>query len=134
MVSGSCACKYISYTLSAPPSRLVNCHCTECRKQSGAAYLSFAHVARDAVTWSVEPTIWKSSDTASRGFCPRCGSTLMMALDKWPQILGIAAGTLNTSDELQVPPPAAHIFLKEQASWSQLPDDGATRFEGWATS
>ncbi|KAJ5601739.1 hypothetical protein N7510_011273 [Penicillium lagena] len=131
MPSGSCACRHIRYTVPVQPSGLVNCHCVECRKQSGAPYQGFIHFPKDAVKWDNKPTEWRSSETASRFFCPRCGSTLMMSLDSEPSSLGIAVGTLDDDGSVQVPPPASHIFLKEKASWFQLPDDGAKRYQGW---
>lgn len=52
----------------------------------------------------------------------------MMTLDKDLPRVAIAASTLD--DDSQVPPPSAHIFLKEKASWFPLPDDGAVRLQG----
>ncbi|OQE14907.1 hypothetical protein PENSTE_c032G03555 [Penicillium steckii] len=128
MASGSCACKYIQYKTSKSPTRLVNCHCIECRKQSGAPYLSFVHFPTSSVNWETDPTVWKSSDKASRTFCPRCGSVLSMNLDNEPDTTAIAAGTLD-DDNSSIPTPSAHIFLAEKASWFQVPDDGAERWE-----
>ena len=131
MVSGSCACRYIRYTTTIPPDTLVNCHCVECRKQSGAPYQAWIFFPADAITWAVKPTEWRSSDTAARSFCPRCGSTMTMYLDKDLPSTGVAVGTLDDDGKTGVPRPAAHIFLKEKASWFDLPDDEAKRFQGW---
>lgn len=130
MVSGGCACRHIRYTTSIAPSRLVNCHCLECRKQAGAPYTAWVFFPQDTITWEVNPTEWRSSDFASRFFCPRCGSTIMMFLDKDLPSVGIAAGTLD--DDTQVPPPTSHIFLEEKASWFDIPDDGAERYQEWS--
>ncbi|KAJ5099841.1 hypothetical protein N7532_006842 [Penicillium argentinense] len=130
MASGSCACKHIRYTTSASPTRLVNCHCSECRKQAGAPYLSFVHVPAGSIQWETEPKEWKSSENATRTFCPRCGSVLTMKVFSMPEEEGLAAGTLDDVKGL-VPSLSAHIFLKEKASWFQVPDDGAERYEGW---
>ncbi|KAJ5743034.1 hypothetical protein N7533_010136 [Penicillium manginii] len=131
MASGSCACKYIKYTASVPPTRLVNCHCTTCRKQSGAPYLAFVHFPTGSIQWQTNPTEWKSSDTASRTFCPRCGSVLSMKVDSMSDVEGVAAGTLDDDVKGRIPPASAHIFLAEKASWYELPEDGAERFDVW---
>ena len=49
-----------------------------------------------------------------------------------PSKVAVAAGTLDDNDaKLQMPQPAAHIFLREKVSWFEVPDDGAKRCEGW---
>ncbi|KAJ5148729.1 hypothetical protein N7448_000307 [Penicillium atrosanguineum] len=137
MASGSCACRYIRYTTSIPPGKMINCHCVECRKQSGAPYQAWVFFPADAIQWTVKPTEWRSSDTAGRSFCPRCGSTMTMYLDKNLPETGVAAGTMDDDDDddgkTVVPRPAAHIFLGEKASWFEVPDDGAERFQGWTS-
>jgi hypothetical protein len=132
MVSGSCACRYIRYETTTPPGKLTYCHCVECRKQSGAPYQAWVDFPADSIQWTVKPTEWQSSDSATRSFCPRCGSTMTMYLDQDPQNTGVAAGTLDDDNgKSAVLQPVAHIFLKEKASWFEVPDDGAKRFQGW---
>lgn len=131
MASGSCACHYISYTASTPPTCLVNCHCTTCRKQAGAPYQSWAFFATDDIRWHVNPTERRVTNGATRTFCPRCGSTLGMLQHGDPKGIAIAAGTLDEG-ETHIPPPSHHIFLSEKASWFELPEgDGAKRWDKW---
>lgn len=55
---------------------------------------------------------------------------MTMCLDQDPQNTSVAAGTLGDDDgNLAVLQPVAHIFLKEKASWFEVPDDGAARFQ-----
>ncbi|OJJ41455.1 hypothetical protein ASPWEDRAFT_167470 [Aspergillus wentii DTO 134E9] len=131
VIQGSCACRYVRYTVSQLPSIVVNCHCTECRKQSGAPYQSWAHFHRDAINWIVQPTTRRSSNIATRSFCPRCGSSITMAYDVDPEMTGIAAGTIDDDASIpdQVPKPGFHIFLKEKAAWFDIPEDGAERWD-----
>lgn len=133
MASGSCACRYIRYTTTSPPTDngFSNCHCIECRKQSGAPYQAWLDFPTDSIKWNVEPTIWRSSETASRTFCPRCGSTMTMVLDKDPSSTGVAAGTLDVNSEHLVPRAGKHIFYKERAGWFVAPDDGSKKFDVW---
>jgi hypothetical protein len=57
---------------------------------------------------------------------------MTMYLDQDPQNTGVAAGTLDDDNgKSAVLQPVAHIFLKEKASWFEVPDDGAKRFQGW---
>lgn len=132
MTSGSCACRYISYTIATPPKNLVYCHCVECRKQSGAPYQTWLDFPTDSIKWNIEPTVWRSSDTATRTFCPRCGSTMTMSLDTDPSSTDVAAGTLDDESEHLVSGPGKHIFYKEKAAWFVAPDDGSKKFDGWS--
>ncbi|KAJ5461765.1 uncharacterized protein N7458_003317 [Penicillium daleae] len=132
MASGSCACRYIRYTTTTPPADPVYCHCIECRKQSGAPYQVWLDFPKDAIKWNVELSVWRSSETASRSFCPRCGSTMTMSLDKEPSTTAVAAGTLDIESEHLVRGPGMHIFYKEKAAWYVAPDDGSRKFDGWS--
>ncbi|KAJ5177030.1 uncharacterized protein N7482_002907 [Penicillium canariense] len=131
MASGSCACRYIRYTTTIPPTQLVHCHCVECRKQAGAPYISWVDFPTDSITWTVEPTAWRASNVASRTFCPRCGSTMTMTFDNDPSSTAVAAGTLDAESEQLVPMPGKHIFFKEKAAWYVVPDDGAKKYDEW---
>ncbi|KAJ5317820.1 hypothetical protein PENANT_c004G07026 [Penicillium antarcticum] len=130
MASGSCACRYITYTTSNPPNYLVNCHCTTCRKQAGAPYQSWAVFPSDDIKWTTKPTEWRATETATRSFCPRCGSILTMKLDRDLTSIDVAAGTLDDGKTL-IPLPGHHIFLQEKASWYKVPEDGAKRWDEW---
>ncbi|KAJ5084932.1 hypothetical protein NUU61_009511 [Penicillium alfredii] len=131
MASGSCACHYVRYTTTSVPSAPVNCHCTTCRKQAGAPYQTWAFFPATHVQWQVYPTGRRSSTSATRSFCPRCGSTLSMILDRYPEEIALAAGTLDEG-EGPIPLPRAHIFLKEKASWYEVPEgDGAEKYQEW---
>lgn len=141
MPTGSCACRFIRYTTSHAPSQLVNCHCVECRKQSGGPYQTWAHFHPSQVTYIADSPEYRSSSAiATRSFCPRCGSSLSMAYTAFPDVVGIAAGTLdsgtvngesngNKGNKGEIPGPGLHIFLKEKADWFEVPQDGLERFE-----
>ena len=47
------------------------CHCTECRKATGGAFLSYAYWPRLAFSSTGETRAF-----AGRSFCPNCGSRL----------------------------------------------------------
>jgi hypothetical protein len=77
--TGGCLCGAIRYRATADPIRAVNCHCSMCRQESGAAFLTHVHFPIDTFTWTKgEPKRYRSSPDAERGFCDRCGSSLTM--------------------------------------------------------
>jgi hypothetical protein len=54
-----------------------------------------------------------------------------MVLDRLPEFTDLAAGTLNDG-ETQIPRPSHHIFLAEKATWYEIPEDGAQRWDVWS--
>jgi len=54
---------------------------------------------------------------------------MTMRLDNDSSV-AVPAGTLDDDGKIGGLRPAAHIFLKEKASWFDVPDDGAKRCQG----
>lgn len=70
--SGSCLCGKVGYSVKGPPLRTGLCHCVDCRKESGSAFVAFAVWPSHAFECSGETAVFKG-----RGFCPTCGSRLL---------------------------------------------------------
>ncbi|KAK2763886.1 hypothetical protein FQN54_009504 [Arachnomyces sp. PD_36] len=136
--TGSCACKRVRYTSTSLPSQILNCHCTECRKASGGPYQSWSRNKVSDITWTENPPhSQQTSEYATRGFCSNCGSSMSMQYISEPDMIGIPAGTIDDEslkeggEKKELPRPAHHIFLREKASWFEVPDDGLERWEGF---
>ena len=50
MIKGGCACGGIRFEIDAVRS-MTHCHCTTCRKLTGASFATFAHVGKDKFRW-----------------------------------------------------------------------------------
>ena len=50
MIRGSCACGGIRFQIEAVRS-LTHCHCTTCRKLTGASFATYAHVEKAQFHW-----------------------------------------------------------------------------------
>lgn len=75
---GGCACGQVRFRVSGEPSEPVeNCHCRACQKASGAPFMTWAIFPKAQVQWlGAEPSWYRSSTIAERGFCPHCGTPL----------------------------------------------------------
>jgi hypothetical protein len=127
--TGGCLCGGVRYTVRGPLRDAIACHCAMCRRTSGhfaamtsapSATLHFD--AQETLSW------YRSSDTAERGFCNRCGSNLFWR----PTTAGnsttsITAGTLDLPTGLKI---AEHIFVAEQSDYYRIIDD-APQKKGW---
>lgn len=118
---GQCLCGAVTYKATAAPLDVVHCHCTMCRRHSGAAFLTYARFDRSAVTFAgARPVSYRSSSAAQRGHCGTCGSPLTFVYDSEPDHIYLTAGTLDEASALT---PSAHWFTAAKLSWLHL-DDG----------
>jgi hypothetical protein len=128
MIRGSCQCGGIRFEIDAVMS-ITHCHCSICRKVSGGAFASYAHVAADKFRFvSGEELIVRheTSPGSFRGFCRVCGST---APGKAPYLstISIPAGLLDDDPGVR---PLLHTFVASKAPWHDITDD-LRQFEKW---
>lgn len=81
--SGGCACGAIRYECSAEPLLSLNCHCRDCQRASGSAYAPFLAVPVAAFTLTKGTPKYhrvteENGNTLDRGFCPECGSPVII--------------------------------------------------------
>jgi hypothetical protein len=91
-----------------------------CRRSAGAPFVSWFTVRRDdfRVT-SGEPATFRSSDHATRAFCPRCGTQLTFQSRHFPDEIDV---TICSLDEPELVPPRDHTFASSRLSWDLLGD------------
>ena len=93
---GGCLCGAVRFRANVPPVRGVLCHCSMCRKHSGAPALAFVHFPVASFRWlGREPARYRSSKFAERGFCPDCGSTLSMHESVLEDRVQVTLGSLD---------------------------------------
>lgn len=120
---GSCLCGRIGYEIHGDLHRVVNCHCSMCRKAHGAAFRTRASVNAAEFRWvSGEDclTYYESSPGEHRSFCRICGSNLITKFDLHPEVYGFPLGTLDTDPDVK---PICHVFVGSKAPWYEITDD-----------
>lgn len=99
--SGQCLCGEISYSVNIDPVFSGNCHCKDCQRSSGSAFIPAMIFPDKSVVISGEVKYFESKadsgDVHKRGFCPNCGSQLFSQFSNMAGMLGIKAGTLSDS-------------------------------------
>ncbi|MEP4146458.1 MAG: GFA family protein [Halioglobus sp.] len=123
MITGRCECGGVAYQVAGDIHDYSHCHCSQCRRLHGAAFASFAGVAREAFNYlpgKNRVASYASSSTHSRVFCPTCGSNIMVELTSEPNEVYIAMGTMDGELEL---PPGYHIYVGSKASWHSIGDN-----------
>jgi hypothetical protein len=118
---GGCLCGAIRYRSTAVPVRGVICHCSMCRKHSGAPILAFVHFPIEAFAWiKGEPTRYRSSQYAERGFCARCGSTLSMHEEVLGDRVQVTLGSLDEPHRAKIDD---HVWTEDRIAWFDVKDD-----------
>ena len=117
MTRGSCLCGKVTYQIEGPLRPVVACHCVQCRKTSGH-YVAATSARRDHVKVQGEVSWFHASETARRGFCDTCGSSLFW--DGEGDNLSIHAGTLDGPTALMT---KGHIYCADKGDYYSLPED-----------
>lgn len=116
-VKGQCHCGAVSYTIAAgaEPEHHCMCHCTDCRRHSGAPAVGWAMFDAGAVATSGDVSIYESSAHGRRHFCPRCGTGLFYTNDAvFPGKIDVQSATLDNPDAFALD---AQIQVAERIGW-----------------
>jgi hypothetical protein len=134
-LEGGCACGAVRYALEGAPMFVHCCHCRDCQRQTGSAFVlnALIETARVTVT-NGEPARSEMPTDSGRPHgvyrCPGCGTAV------WSEYGGIAAlrfvrvGTLDRPDALS---PDVHIYTRSRLPWVALPP-GVPAFDAYYDS
>ena len=108
----------------------LNCHCSNCRRTTGAAFKPFAGIAREkfSVTRGGDDLMIHGDEAAHDAHCRRCGS-LLYSVVRDGAFVHVAMGTLIDDPSIR---PAAHIFVGSKAPWFEIAD-GLPQYVGHVT-
>ncbi|KAF8216726.1 Mss4-like protein [Mycena galopus ATCC 62051] len=83
---GSCLCNKIRFTVEGNPFTYAVCHCINCKKFAGSAFMTNAFFAPDKINVTEGEEFLKkyddnwttSGNTLTRSFCSNCGTSLFL--------------------------------------------------------
>ena len=122
LLTGSCLCGAIRYSVSAPVNDLRACHCTHCQKASGAAGSVNAVIPASAfkITQGTPrryDAAAESGRTLYRFFCADCGSPLYSQRATNPDLVVVRAGTFDNAEGMKI---VANIWTKSARPWAYI--------------
>jgi hypothetical protein len=118
--TGGCYCGAIRYRSELNPVETAYCHCSICRRTTGAPLLAFASFPTDGFTYTKgTPAIFNSSSHGQREFCSTCGTQICFRTTETADMVDVSSGSL---DELDSVAPTHHIYVADQVSWLKLAD------------
>ena len=122
-MTGHCECGRVQFEVDGEINDFSHCHCSQCRRLHGAAFATFAGVARSDfryVTGESDVTTYASSGTHQRVFCTICGSNVLVGLETEPETYYVSMSMIDGDPPR---PPAYHIFVGSKAPWHEITDD-----------
>ncbi len=125
-LAGGCQCGSIRYSVSKAPLVTYACHCTNCQKQTGSAFVLSMAIPEDSLSFTTgEPArfAWISDAGTERYglFCGGCGGRIANGQTPTIGVFSLRAGTLDDASWVR---PAGHIWMRSAQPWfSAHPDD-----------
>ena len=134
MREGGCSCGVVRYRLTDEPLFVHCCHCLNCQRQTGSAFVINALIEADRVeVTSGEPVaVDVPRDDGSVQTIYRCPACQVPVYSEYTrtEIRFVRAGTL---DEPASVAPDVHIYTRSKVPWVTLPD-GVPAFESYYDS
>ena len=124
-LTGGCACGEVRYRLTAAPMFVHCCHCLNCQRQTGSAFVLNALIEADCVELlSGEPkgiVVPTDSGLPHEIFrCAKCQTALWSTYGGRTPVRFLRVGTLDNPHALK---PDVHIFTRSKQPWVGLPAD-----------
>jgi len=118
MISGSCLCGQIKYSITGPVSEIVHCHCKTCRKAHGSAFSSVAAVNDQDFILSGSDHLksFESSPGKERFFCSNCGTQIYAKRADTGHII-LRLGSLDDDPKVDE---KSHIWVSQKAPWYSI--------------
>ena len=122
---GGCFCGAVRYRVRGEPHPVCHCHCLNCRRSSGAPFVTWAEFDSADLTFvSGEPGTYVQEERVERTFCRECGTSLTYRRRQSSR-LDVAVASLDDPESVT---PADHLWTSRQLSWIRL-DDGLPRYK-----
>ncbi len=122
-LEGGCACGKVRYRLASTPMFVHCCHCRECQRQTGSAFVINALIETDRITLlSGDPKAVAVPAESGRPQeiyrCRGCQSAVWSQYGGRTMLRFVRVGTLDDPAAL---PPDVHIYTRSKLPWVTLP-------------
>jgi hypothetical protein len=122
-LEGGCSCGAVRYRLGSDPLFVHCCHCLNCQRQTGSAFVINVLIETDRVELLArEPhavDVPRDDGSTQKIFrCPTCEVAVFSEYTR-PEIRFVRAGTLDDPSRVT---PDVHIFTRSKVPWVELPE------------
>ena len=121
-MEGGCACGSVRYRLTEEPLITHCCHCLNCQRQTGSAFVVNLMIEADRVevlAGDPRPVGVPRDDGSTQPIhrCPEC-QVALFSVYGWPEIRFVRGGTLDDPSSVT---PDVHIYTRSKQPWVELP-------------
>src|SRR3954447_2166605 len=120
IIPGGCLCGAVRYEAAGQPYNLTHCHCADCRRSSGAAFVTWSSFRRTEFRFThgeARVLLWAGR---VRTFCPTCGTPLTFLAAPDADEIDV---TVCSFDHPETVSPADHAWIEDRLSWIRLADE-----------
>jgi len=126
---GGCSCGAVRYRLMSDPLVVHCCHCLNCQRQTGSAFVINLLIEADRMEMlgeHAEPVDVPRDDGSNQRIfrCPTCQVAVFSEYG-WPEVRFVRGGSLDDPSWVT---PDVHIFTRSKLPWVTLPES-APAFE-----
>lgn len=122
--TGGCLCGAVRYRATKAPKWASYCHCSMCRKATGAPFAGFVEFPENSFEWTKgQSSQYQSSNGVIRRFCGKCGSSLTFESDA---AMFISQGSLDAPEAIKF---NCHTYTETRLPNMELAD-GLPQFPG----
>jgi hypothetical protein len=129
-LQGGCACGAVRYALTSTPLFTHCCHCRDCQRQTGSAFVINALIETrniEILTGDPEPNPMPTDSGRPHEVhrCANCGTAVWSDYGGKAHVRFVRVGTLDDPTAIT---PDVHIYTRSKLPWVRLPE-GARAFE-----
>jgi hypothetical protein len=123
MREGGCSCGAVRYGLASDPLFIHCCHCLNCQRQTGSAFVINLLVEADRVELlSGDPEavdVPRDDGSSQRIYrCPTCKVAVFSEYGR-PEVWFVRGGTLDQPSAVE---PDVHIYTRSKLPWVAVPE------------
>ena len=120
---GGCACGAVRYRLASDPLFVHCCHCLNCQRQTGSAFVVNLLIEADRVellAGDPQPADVPRDDGSSQRIfrCPACKVAIFSEYGR-PEVRFVRGGTLDEPSSVS---PDVHIYTRSKLGWVTVPE------------
>lgn len=115
-----CYCGAVRASLDLSEAGALHCHCSQCRRLSGAAFSTWLNLPRAGLridNGNDDLTAFAVTANTTRYFCQHCGAHVYSTDSREDDIVGVPFGIVTGEG---LPQPDTHYYFDSGVSWCDV--------------